>query len=176
MVSQTFIEAALNFIKAHEFWAAPIVFALAFGESLALIALIVPATVILWGVGLLIGASDITFWTVWLAAALGAALGDWLSYWLGLHFKERIALLWPLSRRPELMPRAHRLFERWGAPGVFIGRFFGPLRAIVPLAAGAAHMNRAKFQIANWSSAFVWATVTLGPGALGMHWLRDWLV
>lgn len=170
-----FIQLILDFIKQHEGWAAPIVFALAFGESLAIVALIVPATVILWGVGALIGATNIGFWEVWFAATLGAALGDWLSYWLGYHYQDRIARLWPLSRYPDLIPRAHRLFEKWGAPGVFIGRFFGPLRAVVPLSAGAVKMNRAYFQIANWSSAFAWATVTLAPGTLGVHWLRDWM-
>ena len=169
------VESVLAFIRAHEAWGPPIVFVLSFGESLAFISLLLPATVILWGVGALIGASGLDFWPLWLAAALGAALGDWFSYWLGYHYHRQIAGLWPLSRHPDLMPRAHRLFETWGAPGVFIGRFFGPLRAVVPLAAGAAQMPRAPFQVANWLSAFVWATTTLGPGAFGVSWLKDWL-
>jgi membrane protein DedA with SNARE-associated domain len=169
------VTTILDFIRDHREWAIPIVCALAFGESLALISLVVPATVLLWGIGALIGASGLEFWPIWAAAAVGAALGDWLSYWLGYHFHAQIALMWPLSRHPDLMPRAHQLFEKWGAPGVFIGRFFGPLRAVVPLAAGASRMSPLPFQLANWSSALVWATVTLAPGALGVGWLKDWL-
>jgi membrane protein DedA with SNARE-associated domain len=45
---------------------------------------------------------------------------------------------------------------------------------VVPLAAGAAQMPRWSFQAANWASAFVWATTTLGPGAFGVSWLKDW--
>jgi membrane protein DedA with SNARE-associated domain len=165
----------IEFIRDHQAWAPPIVFFLSFGESLALLSLLLPATVILWGVGALIGASGLSFWPIWLAAALGAALGDWFSYWLGWHFHEPIARTWPLSRHPDLIPRTHALFEKWGAPGVFIGRFFGPLRAIVPLVAGAIQMPTWLFQIANWSSAFVWATTTLAPGAFGIAWLKDWL-
>lgn len=172
---QGFVEMILDFVRTHESWAAPIVLVLSFGESLAFISLLLPATVILWGVGALIGASGINFWSIWFAAAIGAALGDWLSYWIGYHYHEQIARMWPLSKNPELMPRAHKLFEKWGAPGVFIGRFFGPLRAVVPLVAGAAQMPSLHFQIANWTSAFVWATTTLAPGAIGMHWLKDWL-
>ncbi|MBM3608473.1 MAG: DedA family protein [Alphaproteobacteria bacterium] len=156
-------------------WAAPIVFVMAFAESLAFVALLVPATVILWGVGAMIGATGIDFWPIWLAAAIGAGLGDWVSYWLGFHYHEQIARMWPLSKYPELMPKAKTFFEKWGAAGVFIGRFFGPLRAAVPLVAGAAQMPRVPFQIANWTSAFVWATVTLAPGAIGAEWLRRWL-
>ncbi len=169
------IEAVVEFVRQHEAWAAPIVLVLAFGESLAFISLLLPATVILWGIGALIGASGINFWTIWVAAAIGAALGDWLSYWFGFHYHNQILRMWPLSKHPELAPRAHALFEKWGAPGVFIGRFFGPLRAVVPLAAGAAQMRPLHFQIANWTSAFAWATTTLAPGAIGASWLRDWL-
>jgi membrane protein DedA with SNARE-associated domain len=167
-------ESVLSFIRTHEAWGPPIVFALSFGESLAFVSLLLPATVILWGVGALIGASGLDFWSFWIAAAFGAALGDWFSYWLGYHYHQQIAGLWPLSRHPDLMPRAHRLFEKWGALGVFIGRFFGPLRAVVPLVAGAAQMPRWTFQAANWASAFVWAATTLGPGAFGVSWLKDW--
>lgn len=171
---ESLVNAILDFVRLHGEWAVPIVGVLAFGESLAFVSLLVPATVLLWGIGALIGASGLDFWPIWAAAALGAALGDWLSYWLGYHFHSQIASAWPLSRHPELIPRAHALFEKWGAPGVFIGRFFGPLRAVVPLAAGASRMSSLPFQIANWSSAFVWATITLAPGAFGMSWLLDW--
>jgi membrane protein DedA with SNARE-associated domain len=166
-----YVHTILEFLKANQAWAPPIVFALAFAESLAFFALLVPATVILWGVGALIGAAGLDFWPLWLAAALGAALGDWLSYWLGYHFHDQIARMWPISKFPDLLPRGHRFFERWGALGVFGGRFIGPLRAAVPLAAGACQMPRIPFQIANWSSAFVWATTTLAPGAVGLEWL-----
>ncbi|MCP8939851.1 DedA family protein [Alsobacter sp. SYSU M60028] len=168
-----FAVPVVEFIRAHEAWAAPIVFILAFGESLAFIALLLPATVILWGVGALVGASGISFWPLWLAAALGAALGDWVSYWLGYHYHAQIGRMWPLSRYPDLLPRGHRFFEKWGVAGVFLGRFFGPLRAAVPLAAGACEMNRAHFQLANWSSAAVWGATTLGSGALGVEWLMN---
>lgn len=166
-----FVQAVLDFLRIHQAWAPPVVFALAFAESLALIALLVPATVILWGVGALIGAASLEFWPIWLAAALGAACGDWVSYWLGYHFHDQIARMWPIRNYPTLLPRGRAFFQKWGALGVFGGRFIGPLRAAVPLAAGACDMPRRQFHIANWSSAFVWATTTLGPGAIGAEWL-----
>ena len=57
--------------------------------------------------------------------------------------------------------------EKWGIPGIFIGRFFGPLRASVPLIAGILEMHYWKFQIANFTSAFVWAYVLLKFGDFG---------
>ncbi|KAA3451467.1 hypothetical protein C7I87_06780 [Mesorhizobium sp. SARCC-RB16n] len=62
------------------------------------------------------------------------------------------------------MPRGHKFFERWGGPGVFVGRFSGPLRASAPV-----------FQIANISSAILWVTGILAPGAFGLKWLQQWM-
>jgi membrane protein DedA with SNARE-associated domain len=161
----------LAFIREHESWAAPVVFILAFGESLAFISLLLPATAILFGAGGLIGATGIGFWPIWLAAALGAAFGDWVSYWLGFHYKHGIARLWPLSRNPALLPRGEAFFRKWGVAGIFLGRFFGPLRSAVPLVAGICAMPLVRFQIANVASAVVWATAILMPGTIGARWL-----
>jgi membrane protein DedA with SNARE-associated domain len=175
MTLQEISSATITLVRDHEAWAVPIVFILAFGESLAFISLLLPATVILFALGALIGESGIPFWPLWLAAAVGAAMGDWLSYWIGLRLKGEVANVWPLSRQPDLIPRGHAFFERWGVIGVFIGRFFGPLRASVPLVAGICAMPRIPFQIANWTSAFVWSTGILAPGAFGLDWVRQWL-
>src|SRR6185312_15023963 len=99
------------------------------------ISLLVPAWSVLIAIGALIGVSDITFSPIWIAAAVGAALGDWLSYWFGYRFKNGVAEMWPLSRYPDLLPRGQAFVQRWGIPSIYIGRFFGPLRATVPLAA-----------------------------------------
>jgi membrane protein DedA with SNARE-associated domain len=163
------------FARDHVVWAPPIVFALAFGESLAFISLLIPAWGALVAIGALIGPSGINFWQVWIAGSLGAAFGDWLSYWVGLKLGYRVQHIWPLSRHPTLIPRGEAFVKTWGVPGVFIGRFFGPLRASVPLVAGIFEMPYWRFQAANFSSAFVWAAVllTLGGGlskTLGWFW------
>ena len=63
-----------------------------------------------------------------------------------------------------MIPRGERFVKLWGVPGIFIGRFFGPLRAVVPLVAGIFEMPFWEFQIANVTSAFVWAAVLLTIG------------
>jgi membrane protein DedA with SNARE-associated domain len=145
-------------------WAAPIVAALAFGESLAFISLLVPAWGALVGIGALIGPSEINFWPIWIAGSIGAALGDWLSFWIGLKIGSNVAHIWPLSRHPDLIPLGERFMKNWGILGIFIGRFFGPLRASVPLVAGIFEMPYWPFQVANFVSAFVWAGVLLTLG------------
>jgi len=156
-----------EFVKNHEAWAAPVVFLLAFGESLAFISLLLPAWAALVGIGALIMAGGLNFWPIWIAASVGAALGDWLSYWIGLKLERTVQHIWPLSRHPDLIPKGEAFVRKWGALGIFIGRFFGPLRASVPLAAGIFEMPFWRFQIANFTSAFVWAAVLLTIGDVG---------
>lgn len=167
------IQTVTAFISAHPQWALIVIALLAFGESLAFISLLLPATVILLATGALIGESELAFLPVWLAAAIGAFAGDWLSWWIGYRYSHRAVNVWPLSRKPAMVQRGHLFFERWGAWGVFIGRFFGPLRAVVPLVAGICRMPSGKFQLANASSAAVWAFGILAPGALGIPWLAQ---
>jgi membrane protein DedA with SNARE-associated domain len=157
-------QSVVDFVREREAWAAPIALALAFGESLAFVSLLIPAWAALISIGVLIGAGHLDFWPIWIAAAIGAALGDWVSYWVGLKVGTPIARVWPLSRQPELLPRGEAFVRRWGAPAIFIGRFFGPLRASVPLAAGIFRMSYWHFQLANFSSAFVWAGLLLAVG------------
>ncbi len=161
----------IAFVQAHHGWAAPIVFALAFCESFAFISVFVPTASILVGVGALFGASGIAFWPVWLAATLGAVAAHWLAYGLAFHFKAQIVRLWPLSRDPALIARGVAFFRRWGLLAVFVGRFFGPLRAIMPLAAGLCEMPQLSFQIANVASAILWTGGMLAPGVFGMRWI-----
>jgi membrane protein DedA with SNARE-associated domain len=161
----------VDVVRDHEGWAVPIVFTLAFLESFAFVSLIVPATVVLFGVGGLIGAAAIGFWPSYLAAAAGAFVGDWLAYELARRYGGKIATMWPLSGDPTLLSRGFALSERWGVPFVFVGRFFGPLRASVPLVAGLVAMPRFAFQIANLASALVWAAGILAPGTIGLQWL-----
>jgi membrane protein DedA with SNARE-associated domain len=161
---EQYAQQIVEFVKLHEAWAVPIVFALAFGESLAFISLLMPAWAALVGIGVLIGSGGLNFWPIWVAGAIGAALGDWLSYWIGVKLGPPVAHVWPLSRHPNLMPRGEAFVKSWGVLAIFIGRFFGPLRASVPLVAGIFAMPYWRFQFANFTSAFLWAGVLLTLG------------
>jgi membrane protein DedA with SNARE-associated domain len=163
----------VEFVRVHQAWAAPVVFVLAFGESLAFVSLLFPAWAALVGIGVLIGTGDLNFWPIWLAASIGAGLGDWLSYWIGVKIGPPVAHVWPLSRHPDLLPKGEAFVKRWGAPAIFIGRFFGPLRASVPLVAGIFRMPYWPFQVANFTSAFVWAAVLLTTGDVIAKFFRS---
>ena len=168
---ENFARSIISLVRDHREWGVLIVFVLAFCESFAFVSLLVPATVILIGLGGLVAAADIEFWPIWLAAVLGAIAGDWLAYELAFHFRDALFRRWPLAGRADLVARGVGFFEKWGVLAVFGGRFFGPFRAIVPIVAGLNAMPRLRFQIANVASAVLWATGILLPGSYGVRWL-----
>jgi membrane protein DedA with SNARE-associated domain len=173
MTFAEFGNEVIAFVRTHQVWAAPVVFALAFGESLAFVSLFLPATVIIATIGGFLGAGGADFWAVFLAAGVGGALGYALSYWIGLYFKNDIHRVWPFTRYPDMLPRGHEFFEKYGFFAVFLGHFFGPVRAVIPVVAGMVAMPQLQFQIANITSAFLWAAGVLGSTMFGMKWLTD---
>lgn len=167
------VQATITFIKEHRSWAGPAMLILAFCESLAFISLVLPAWTVLIAIGAIVstGGGWGEFLTVMTFAAVGAALGDWLSYWLGYHYHEPISRMWPLNRYPNLLPQGRAFFDKWGAGAIWLGRFTGPLRASIPIVAGAVQMPPLSFQIANWGSAFLWAFVLMQFGDIvGKVW------
>ena len=148
------VRSTIAFVHDHQAWGVPIVFVLAFCESFAFVSLLVPATGILLGVGGLIAAAELGFWPMWFAAALGAIVGDWLGLLAGLSLQgPRAADCGRSPVNPDLVARGVAFFKKWGMLAVFVGRFFGPLRAVVPLIAGLNAMPWLNFQIANVASA-----------------------
>jgi membrane protein DedA with SNARE-associated domain len=166
------LDALLQFLRDHADWAAPIAFVIAFVKSLAFVSFVIPGITLMLAIGGLISAAGIGFTPVWIAISLGAALGDWVSYAVGFRARGRVHQLWPMSRHPDLLPRAERFFRRFGWLSVVLCRFFSPLRATVPLLCGVFEMPALTFQLANWSSAFLWSAAMLGPGAAVVRWLR----
>ena len=158
------VQPVLAFVAAHAGWAFAAMFAAAFGESFVFLSLAVPGTSLLVAAGALTATGMLSPAAVLAGAVLGAVLGDAVSYWLGRRFGGSLARIWPFTRNPELLPRGVRFFRRWGGLSVFIGRFFGPLRAVVPLAAGIMQMPSGRFWIANTISALVWAPLLLFVG------------
>src|SRR5207248_11157172 len=130
----------------------------------AFISLLFPGTTVLVAAGTLLSAGTLPYPSILIGAVLGAVFGDSISYWIGRTFGGGIARVWPFSRHPEALSRGIWFFERHGGKSVFIGRFFGPVRAVVPLAAGVMQMPRGRFWLANVISALVWAPMWLLVG------------
>jgi len=160
------LELFLNWLTQHAVWVNIFIFLVAMSESLLVIGLIVPGFLLMVGFGALIATGYLDFWPTTLIATAGAIAGDGLSYWLGYHYRDRLLRFWPLSKYPSLIKQGQRFFSRHGKKSVVLGRFFGPLRAIVPTIAGMSLMPASQFYISNILSAIAWAPLYLLPGIL----------
>lgn len=158
------LDAFLSIAARHPAAALAFIAIVAFAESLAIVGTLVPAGIIMFGAGVLVGHGTLEVgWTLGLAAA-GAVAGDALSYELGRREQDRVRKWRLLQRYASQIAKAEGLVTRHGAVSVMIARFTGAVRAFVPLLAGFAGMPAGKFYVTNVASALLWAPAHILPG------------
>jgi membrane protein DedA with SNARE-associated domain len=175
----TWIDTLARLVASNPGEALAIAFLASIIEAVAIVGTFLPGTVILMavaGTAAVAGHSMVPFLLV---AILGAVIGDGVSYWVGRRYHGHLRLVWPFSRRPELLESAERFFRRYGVASVALCRFIPVLRSNVPLCAGMANMPRRPFFTANIASALVWAPTHIYPAQLaGLSLVRiregDW--
>lgn len=162
---QHFTQTLLDIIAAHLGWAYAIVFTISLGEALFVFGLFVPSTVVLLGVGALVGTGQLPFVPVLFVASAGAAAGDAISFWIGHHYKAEIRNVLPFSRYQALLAKGEAFFAAHGGKSIFLGRFVPGIKSIVPGIAGISGMNFAWFSLVNVVSAVAWAAAHIVPAA-----------
>jgi len=147
-----------------------IIFLISIVESIAFIGLFVPGTVLLVAIGALcskgiLNAGDV----IWFASA-GAVIGDVSSFYLGRH-GTRLASRWDKIIHSSYMEHGERFLEAHGNKSVFLGRFIGPLRPVIPFVAGFFRMQPRRFIFWDVTSAPCWAATSVYMGYFfGQAW------
>jgi membrane protein DedA with SNARE-associated domain/membrane-associated phospholipid phosphatase len=149
---------------AHPVAAGGLVFLVAFCDALAVVGIVVPALPLLFAVGALVGLGHVSGPYALACAALGALLGDALSFWIGRRWGPRMREHWPFRRYPQLLDRGETLFRRHGAKGIVIARYVGAVRPFVPAIAGMLRMPVRRYLPPSMFAAATWAAVFLAPG------------
>lgn len=160
------VATLIQWLNDHPQLAGLFTFIISAAESVAIIGTIVPGSIMMSAIGALAGAGVIPIGPIIVWAILGAVVGDGISYWVGYYFKERLHRIWPFRTHPTMLKTGELFFHKYGGMSVFIGRFVGPVRALVPLVAGMFGMKPWKFIIANVISAIGWAPAYMLPGIL----------
>ena len=154
-------------------WSYLIIFAAAMLECAAFAGLLVPGESLVLASGFLAHQGILQRDLVMVAAGFGAVAGDNIGYWLGA----RLGREWLLKRGSRFGLRRKRLaqvegfFHRQGAKAVFVGRFIGFARALVPFVAGASRMPYRKFFLYDLLGATLWTVAFVSLGyVLGASW------
>lgn len=151
-------------IETHPALVLAIVFGVACAESLAVVGIFVPAGIVMFAAGALIGAGVLEVWGTLGIAALGAIAGDGVSYEVGRRYAREMRTWWAENGHEAAWENGQEFVDRHGGKSIIMARFFAPVRAIVPLVVGAARMPRHKFYPINAASALAWSPAHIGPG------------
>ena len=107
-------------------------------------------------------------------AALGAFLGDNLSYLLGRRFGPRVERRFFRSEKgARRRAWAERSLERYGMPLIVVCRFVPGGRTAVTLCCGIVGYERRRFVIATAASGVIWAAYSFFLGRLGGQAFED---
>lgn len=153
-------------LGAHPALALAVTGFVAFAESLLLVGTFVPAAVVMLAAGVLVGGGHLSALSVIAVSVVGAIVGDVLSYEIGRSREATVRNCSWWRNRAHVLSRGEEMLRTRGAWAIVLARFSGPLRAFVPVLAGVAGMQRARFYAFNVLSALVWAPAHILPGAL----------
>ena len=167
------IHELVHTVAAHPQWAYAVLFLAALLEAVPVVGSFVPGSTVILSLSALIGAGDLSLAGVLAATISGAVLGDGTAYMLGRRHPDWPHRLWPLSRYPEVIRKSEAFFRERGYVAVFLARFLPPVRAFVPVTAGALGMPPARFFPFNLAAIACWAPAHIVPGMLaGSAWHR----
>ena len=158
------LQTLLDWVSQHPHLSGLLIYIVTLLESLVVIGLLIPGALVLFGVGALVatGALELLPTLAW--AAAGALTGDSVSFLLGRHYHQRLRVMWPLKRYPRLVNRGIDFFYRHGGKSIFMARFVGPVRPILPAIAGMMDMRRSRFLLVDSIASLLWAPAYILPG------------
>jgi len=150
-VADKILQYLLDLVTRLGDWSYLIIFGAAMLECAAFAGLLVPGESLVLASGFFAHQGILQLDAVIAAVALGAVAGDNIGYLLGA----RLGRDWLLKKGSRFGLRKKRLaqvdafFQRRGPRAVFVGRFIGFARALVPFVAGASRMPYRRFVVAD---------------------------
>lgn len=144
------------------------------------IGLPVPGEVVLLAAGFLVSTGRIELIPAILVAALGAVLGDSVTYWLGRRVgaagERRLVGLYCAWTACTLgsarcVARADSLLRRFRGWVVLVAKFIAGARVFMPPVAGASALSYGRFLLFDTTGSLLWSALVVGIGALsGREW------
>jgi membrane protein DedA with SNARE-associated domain len=166
------IDPFISFVSTHAWLAYLTLFLAALLEAVPIVGAVIPGSTIIFALSALVPGGELKLGWVLLAAIAGALLGDGSAFLLGYREQREILKTWPLSNYPRLVSQSEAFFNRWGTLAVFFARFVPPIRAFVPITAGALGMAPAMFYAVNIPAVLLWAPAHVLPGVLAVSALH----
>jgi membrane-associated protein len=168
----SFIDPLIAFVSAHAWLAYLTLFLAALLEAVPIAGSVIPGSTIILALSALVPGGELMLEWVLVAAIAGALLGDGTAFWIGHRTQREILNSWPMTNYPRVVAQSEAFFHRWGALAVFFARFVPPIRAFVPVTAGALGMTPLRFYAVNIPAILLWAPAHVLPGVLAVSALH----
>lgn len=162
----TYLSPLIDFVSANPWLAYFTVFLAALLEAVPVFGSIIPGSTVIFALSALAGDNRLDLLGVLIAAFSGAVIGDGAAFLAGHSGGRKILKVRPLSGYPEIVAKGEIFFNRFGTLAVFFARFVPPVRAFVPIIAGALAMSPLRFFSVNVPAVALWALAHVLPGAL----------
>lgn len=131
-----------------------IIFLASFFESFAFVGYIIPGTALMVFSGVLISQGSMHMSETLLVIFLGGVLGDAASFYIGKQSTQLFAKQNKIFKQ-DYLDKGEEFFKKHGNKSIFLARFFGPVRPMVPFVAGVFRMSAKTFFIYNITSALL---------------------
>ena len=168
------IDPLIAFVSANPWLAYLTLFLAALLEAVPVVGSVIPGSTIILALSALVPGGELRLEWVLAAAIGGALLGDGSAFWIGHRTQRDILNAWPLINYPRVVAQSEAFFHRWGALAVFFARFVPPIRAFVPVTAGALGMPPIRFYAVNIPAVLLWAPAHVLPGVLAVSMLEQY--
>ena len=166
-----YLDALIQFLELRPWLAYATVFAAALLEAVPVLGSFVPGSSIIIGLSAFVAAGELKLSGVLASAIAGAVIGDGTAFLLGHVRQRQILSIWPLMSYPNVIAQSEAFFVRRGVPAILFARFVPPVRAFVPVTAGALGMRPILFFPVNILAVALWACAHVLPGAFaGTLW------
>jgi membrane protein DedA with SNARE-associated domain len=165
------IDSLVGFVSANAWLGYLTLFLAALLEAVPIIGSVIPGSTIILALSALVPGGELRLEWVLAAAVAGAAIGDGTAFWIGHRSQREILSAWPMANYPRVVEQSEAFFHRWGALAVFFARFVPPIRALVPITAGALDMPPPRFFAINIPAIVLWSLEHVLPGVLAVSLL-----
>ena len=170
----SFLDPLIAFVSTNAWLAYVTLFLAALLEAVPVVGSVIPGSTIILALSALVPGGELRLEWVLAAAITGALIGDGSAFWIGHRSQREILSVWPMTHYPRVVAQSEAFFHRWGALAVFFARFVPPIRAFVPITAGALGMPPPRFYLVNIPAILLWAPAHVLPGVLAVAALRQY--
>ena len=170
----SFLDPLIAFVSAHAWLAYLTLFLAALLEAVPVVGSVIPGSTIILALSALVPGGELKLNGCWRRRSPAPCSATARRSGSAIARQREILGAWPLSNYPRVVAQSEAFFHRWGALAVFFARFVPPIRAFVPITAGALGMPPSRFYAVNIPAILLWAPAHVLPGVLAVSALHQY--